>query len=187
MPQVTVDAKDLEALIFGTAGLKGVAQACQSALKVADNDPLVQNAKPDFELAHDRLAKAWREAQRRETRPEIFRDPTPHELQAMVDLYQAGALGKRGQEISVRSARYSQLRALLLTGMAEYGAAREAVMWGSSGEVAVTDFPEVQRVRLTPRGRDMAYAEIERRELERLEKERSDAEEATQASSKEGL
>ena len=62
MPAVTVDADDLETLLFSVNAIQGV----EAALKARERDPLVLAKKGRISEAHDRLAAQWRRARRPE-------------------------------------------------------------------------------------------------------------------------
>jgi hypothetical protein len=71
MPTVTVDADDLEALLFSTGAIKDVEYAIAGRAR----DPLVKSATTKLAGAHDRAAAAWRRAKRAE--PEA---PAPNDI-----------------------------------------------------------------------------------------------------------
>ena len=62
MAAVTVDADDLETLLFSVNAIQGV----EAALKARERDPLVLAKKGRISEAHDRLAAQWRRAKRPE-------------------------------------------------------------------------------------------------------------------------
>jgi hypothetical protein len=67
MPTVTVDADDLEALLFASGGIKdleGGIKAMENLLAGRKNNPMVRSAAGKLGAAHDRLSAAWRRANR---------------------------------------------------------------------------------------------------------------------------
>ena len=77
MPAVTVDADDLETLLFSVNAIQGV----EAALKARERDPLVLAKKGRISEAHDRLAAQWRRAKRPE--PEAPTEADILQLRAM--------------------------------------------------------------------------------------------------------
>jgi hypothetical protein len=68
MPNVTVDADDLEALLFATSGIKDL----EAALQQRKTNPLVKSGMGRMAIAHDRLSTAWRRAKREADYPAIY-------------------------------------------------------------------------------------------------------------------
>ena len=77
MPTVTIDAADLEALLFSTGAIKDI----EAALVARERDPLARSAIHRLTGAHDRIAAAWRRANRAE--PEAPTDADIAKLRAM--------------------------------------------------------------------------------------------------------
>jgi hypothetical protein len=67
MPNVTIDADDLEALLFATGGIKDLETAIhtlQNTLAGRKQNPMVRAGMGKLEAAHERLSTAWRRAKR---------------------------------------------------------------------------------------------------------------------------
>lgn len=80
MPTVTVDAKDLEALLFATSGIKDL----EAALDQRRSNPMVRSVQGRLAAAHDRLATEWRRANREADWPKrVVTEVEIAELRAM--------------------------------------------------------------------------------------------------------
>ncbi len=151
---VTVDSEDLEALLFATSVVKNI----EAVLKQAKADPFVENVKPRITAAHDRIADAYRAAERRKEFPERFEPPDTDEILALQKLWpipeQQENLAPRF-EIFLRfnavTDAVRDIRKLMVKGLVEFGVPRMAVDWGVTGERTVRTMGE-QWVRITPRG-----------------------------------
>jgi hypothetical protein len=67
MPTVTVDADDLEALLFASGGIKELETGINllnSTLRGRKGNPMVSKGEAKLAEAHDRLSTAWRRAKR---------------------------------------------------------------------------------------------------------------------------
>ena len=82
MTTVTIEAEDLETLLFATGAIK----AMEAALWASKIDPLAQMAKPKITAAHERLNRALLTAKRQETRPELFTPATGQEIIALAEI-----------------------------------------------------------------------------------------------------
>lgn len=139
MPDVTLDADDLQALLFAA----GCANASPAAKKILKSDPQFEEVEPRLTEAIDRAGRAWRKAGRKEEWPERF-EITAQDLQLLRSFFNLGAHGRRG----VAEAYFGQApRSLLTKGMIELGVWRETIAWSNSGEEA-TQHVE-RRFRLT--------------------------------------
>ncbi len=86
MTSVTLDCKDVEALLFSVNAIQGV----EAALIARSRDPMVQSAKGRLSQAHDSIAAEWRRAQR--TEPE---KPSEQDLRYLQRLFQGTASDHR--------------------------------------------------------------------------------------------
>jgi hypothetical protein len=67
MPSVTVDADDLEALLFALSAIGDIEKSAAQLRHAFDQrrtNPMVTSTKGKIEAAHERLAAAWRRAKR---------------------------------------------------------------------------------------------------------------------------
>ena len=155
MTTVTIEAEDLETLLFATGAIK----AMEAALWASKIDPLAQMAKPKITAAHERLNRVLIVAKRQETRPELFTPATQMEIAAVLSV--VGLIRKSGVKaetlgvgIPVQSHLYTQMSSLRDRGFVELGSYRESVIWASSGVITSADSPLRQHVRLTARGKE---------------------------------
>lgn len=147
---VTVDSDDLQTLLFATAAIKSV----EVALKAQKNDPFAEQALPRYTEASDNLAKAWRDATRRRDMPQLFRDPTPHELSVLRSIFFDDSpdpdMADRLKRTSIVWLSHHP-RSLVSLGLVELGNERYQIIWGD-GRVSAAPFPPKVFARLTWRG-----------------------------------
>ncbi|MFP5248653.1 MAG: hypothetical protein ACLGP3_02355 [Acidobacteriota bacterium] len=97
MPTVTVDAADLEALLFATSGIKDL----EAALQQRKSNPLVKSGEGRLTGAHDRLSAAWRRANREESWPtRTVTEVDIAELRAMFATTEVAILSRYPQRLA---------------------------------------------------------------------------------------
>ena len=154
---VTVDAKDLETLLFATGTIKQM-EAAMAQHKI---DPLVKMAKGRFTDAHERLNKAWNNATREE-HPLFHQPATVDELSALIDLYNYVIDNYNPEKLTLpiwdhlkRMGNPDMLhpvfKTLRIKRYVELGNAFTNICWGDSGEVEGKTHPRVL-LRITARG-----------------------------------
>lgn len=157
MKQVTVNVEDLEALVFAT----GVIKQIESALNVRNDDPFV---KPYLKAtaAHDRLAKAIRDAKRGEAGTAINYDAaltdaekrTLLELLDKVDEPFSGAVTIRALDKD----KYSSLEA---KGCVRFGTPFTGTAWTGETSPTLRKDPKHLVVEITAKGWPMVPPSIE--------------------------
>ncbi len=179
---VTVDSDDLKTLLFATAAIKGV----ENALKQAKDDPFLMDLTPPLTEAHDRLAKAWRGAERKATMPERFSPATEQEIKQLQawwpkheddseELFRfqprragelpqpshaalaAEATSGAGIYHGEAKAAWRETRSLAARGLIELGQRVDIMLWSESGERHQRTAPEIW-MRITQRGIDAIRA-----------------------------
>ena len=157
-PTVTVDAGDLEMLIFACGAIKDI----ENALNTANRDPWVIRGKSDLTAVKERLEAVARRAKRkRDGYPGAEpKAPTASEVMTLERIAIATQGDDRiGASVSNQFFGYDQCEALHRKGLAEIGSYREMVLWGDSQEIGSRDAPLLMRVRLTRAGKE--YVEKE--------------------------
>lgn len=148
---VTIDSDDLSVLLHGVAAIKNV----EIALRQRDNDHDFALAKPKITEAVERVENAWRGALRKETMPQVYRDPEGDDFTVLLHLARAGAdfvggIPVFGPEV---------FRKFVGMGLVEIGVHDQRVVFSSgSGAVWSNRSPD-QRLRLTARGKEFVPAD----------------------------
>lgn len=153
---VTVDSEDLGSMLYATAAIKqiGAAVAVKDSMAMSQRLPAVE--------AQERLERAWRTAQRRADYPERYVPVMPWEISALIDLWPRTPRqdGESADEYQVRlidrflpkraiGANDPDLRKLMTRGLIEFGVRRDALIWGTTGDITVRDDPECW-IRIAP-------------------------------------
>lgn len=143
--KVELDVADVETLLFAT----GVTKAMEAAVKATTADEQFRGAKPKITGAHDRVAKAWREALRRDSFPQRFAPPDELQRHMLVGLAANGAAAELGMEVDdMAEVRH---RSMVAAGLLDFGSHEQRVVWGSGD---ITWKPSKRRrMRLTERAR----------------------------------
>lgn len=137
MPEVTINAADLEALLFAA----GAANASPEAKKILKRDPQFEQVESRLSDAVKNAGDLWRRASRKEEFPERF-IVAPNEIAFLKSLAAKGADRRFGMEENIPIDRRYITKSLV-----ELGVYTEQVIWPNSGE---DRFQHVtRRVRLT--------------------------------------
>lgn len=144
MTTVILDAADIEALLFSTGAIKEI----EASIRGRSNDPLVRQSAAKLTGAHDRVAAAWRRANRPE--PE---EPLPSDIAELQSLF-AGPDGRALTEVVTGTLPTRLVQALQLV---EAGPIWDGVKVDWPGAPEFRQAPSSPRdlryaVRLTPRG-----------------------------------
>lgn len=146
MPEVTINAADLEALLFAA----GAANGTPEAKKILMRDAQFESAAPRLDAAIKNAGDAWRKSLRAEEWPDRF-VIEPHELDFLKSLARMGATSRFGM---VEPISDTIPRSYITKSLLEYGIYSEQVAWSTSGETDRMSHAE-RRVRLTADARQI--------------------------------
>lgn len=140
MPEVTINAADLEALLFAA----GAANGTPEAKKILMRDAQFESAAPRLGAAIKNAGDAWRKANRAQEWPERF-VIEPHELDFLKRVAGMGAASRFGM---IEPINDTIPRPYITKSLLEYGIYSEQVTWSTSGDTDQMSHAE-RRVRLT--------------------------------------
>jgi len=140
---VTVDADDLETLLYGVGALRQVEQA----MVLQKQDPWIAKAKPKLTGAADRMLGQWREA----TRDRKVADPLSLEPMNEHDFSDLQMMGISTPTTVAYTANIEAWRQLRLKLLVEIGSVHHVIRWGEGDTAAETE--KRMAVRLTAKGR----------------------------------
>lgn len=148
--QVSVDADDLEVLLFSTGAIKDM----EHVLKARERDPLVKSAASRLTDAHDRVTGAWRRAKRPE--PEA---PTAEDIVVLREMFN-GPSGPYGEPFAIAYLKKYPTRLAQTLQLVESGPAWSGtkIDWPSSPEFLMGTHDAGNLIfgaRLTDRGRQV--------------------------------
>ncbi len=149
MPEVTINAADLEALLFAA----GCANANPEAKKLLRRDPQFEQVEGRLTDAIKRAGDSWRKAGRADAFPERF-SVDEQEIAYLKSLAEKGAVFRLGM---VEPMNDTVPRSYVTKMLVEYGIYAEQVTWTTSGDNDQMNHAE-RRVRLTADARRILEA-----------------------------
>lgn len=141
MPEVTIAADDLQALLFASGAAQAASKDIRSTLR---RDPQFEQVESQLADAIKRTGDAWRKAGRPKEFPERFQ-VSAEDMQLLRNYRAMGAASAKG----IQERYHGEApRSLITKGLLELGVWREIIIWANAGEER---FENVERrFRLTP-------------------------------------